>query len=295
MREIRPQHRPPFDLLCPMLQIVDGCTHGKCHFCDIYPEIPFQVMPWEEVLEGIEAIAAESTALTRRIYLTGGNPYALSNERLIKVFDAVEERIPTVKSYGGFCRITDIKAKSDEELAELRDRGVSNIVIGAECGDDDVLSFMEKGQTAADLVEQGKRLHEAGIDFTFFYLAGIAGAGKTQESALKSARVFSEAAPKQILIMTLTPTKSWPLAKDIEAGLWEPAGEAEVAREIQTFIANLTCETSINCSHDSNVLRFDGIIPDNQENMVQLLDNLIPKMHEGAARKMRELIHQATF
>ena len=282
-------------MYCPMLQVSDGCTHGKCKFCDIYTGVPFRPSPMEEIREDIREIARTATALTRRIYLTGGNPFALPNSRLIEIFDEVERLIPTVNSYGGFCRITDIAHKSDAELLELAARGVNDLAIGAESGHDATLAFMQKGQTASDLVEQGKRLHDAGIDFTFFYLAGLAGANKGQENALASAEIFSAAAPNTILIVTLTPAKTWPLAQDIAAGAWAPAGEVETAYEIRTFIEHLTCKTHIVCSHDSDVVRFNGLIPADQENMLKLLDNYIPKINESAARLMREMIHKATF
>ena len=291
----RPQHRPPRDMYCPMLQVSDGCTHGKCKFCDIYTGIPFRPSPLEEIIEDIDEIAKTATALTRRIYLTGGNPFALPNARLIEIFDAVESRIPTVNSYGGFCRITDIAHKTDEELAELASRGVNDLAIGAESGLDDTLAFMDKAQTANDLIEQAERLRAAGIEYTFFYLAGLAGAGKGQENALASARVFSAAQPSSILIVTLTPTKTWPLAEDIAAGRWAPATEVETVHEIRTFIEHLTCKTHIICSHDSDVVRFDGIVPADQENMLKLIDHRLPKINEKAARLMREMIHKATF
>ena len=295
MHITRPQHRPPRDMGCPMLQVSDGCTHGICRFCDIYTGVPFRPSPLEEIVQDIDEIAGTATALTRRIYLTGGNPFALPNHRLIQVFDAVEERIPTVSSYGGFCRIMDIARKTDDELRELARRGVNDLAIGAESGHDETLEFMRKGQTAADLVQQGKRMRDAGIDFTFFYLAGLAGAGKGQENALASAEAFSAAQPKTILIVTLTPTTTWPLAEDIAAGRWAPASEVETVREIRTFIEHLTTPTNVICSHDSDVVRFEGMVPVNQENMLKLLDDRIPKINESAARLMREMIHKATF
>lgn len=295
MHITRPQHRPPRDMNCPMLQIANGCTHGKCRFCDIYTGVPFEASPMEEVVEDIEEIARKATALTRRIYLTGGNPFALSNEALIRVFDEVEKRIPTVNSYGGFCRITDIARKTDAELAELAARGVNDLAIGAESGHDETLAFMQKGQTAADLVEQGKRLREAGIDFTFFYLAGLAGAGKGEANAIASAKAFSEARPNTILIVTLTPTKTWPLAEDIAAGRWAPETEVEAAQEIRTFIAHLDCDAQIICSHDSDIIRFDGKLPGDKDKMLALMDHMIPKVDEKAARLIREMIHKATF
>ncbi len=294
-RITRPQHRPPQDMTCPMLQVSDGCTHAKCRFCDIYNGIPFRPSPMEEIVGDIDEIAHTATLLTRRIYLTGGNPFALPNERLIAIFDEVEKRIPTVNSYGGFCRIMDIARKTDAELAELAARGVNDLAIGAESGWDELLAFMEKGQTAADIVQQGTRLHEAGIDFTFFYLAGLAGEGKGAENAIASAEAFNKAAPKTILIVTLTPTQTWPLAEDIAAGRWAPATEVETAREIRTFIEHLDCKTRIVCSHDSDVIRFDGLLPADKENMLALMDARIPKINEQAARLMREMIHKATF
>lgn len=290
-----PQHRPPHDMNCPMLQVATGCTHGACRFCDIFRDVPFSAVPLSEVITDVEGIAATATALTRRIYLTGGNPFALPTKRLLSIFDEVEQRIPTVKGYGGFCRIMDIARKSDQELAALAARGVDEITIGAESGFDEALAFMEKGHTAADIIEQGQRLHKAGIRFTFFYLAGMAGAGRGQKNALASARVFSAAGPSRILVVTLTPTKTWPLAKDIAAGRWSAPGEMETAREIQTFARNLTCPCTLNCSHDTDIVRFEGRIPEDQQKMMELLDNRIPMMNEGAARRMRELIHGATF
>lgn len=280
---------------CPMLQVSDGCTHGKCKFCDIYTGTPFRPSPMDEILEDIDEIARTATALTRRIYLTGGNPFALPNARLIEIFDAVEERIPTVVSYGGFCRIADIAAKTDDELAQLAARGVSDLAIGGESGHDEVLAFMCKGQTSAQMIEQSQRMHKAGIDFTMFYLTGLAGVGKGQENAIASAKVFSACNPKTILIVTITPTKTWPLAQDIQAGTWAPESEVEMAREIRTFIEHLDCKTSIISSHDSDIIRFEGIIPADQQKMLELMDYHIPKINEPTARLMREMIHKASF
>ena len=291
----RPQHRPPADMNCPMLQIANGCTHGKCRFCDIYSGVPFRPSPLSEIIEDIDEIAKTATALTRRIYLTGGNPFALPTEQLCTVFDEVEKRIPTVNSYGGFCRIMDIARKSDEDLRALAERGVNDITIGAEGGNDEAFAFMEKGHTAADVIEQGKRLHEAGIDFTFFYLVGMAGAGQGQKNAIETARVFSEAHPKRVLVVCMTPTPTWPLAADIAAGRWTPPTEIEMCEEIRTFVERIDCECFINAAHDTDIIRFEGGIPKNREGMLELLDNMIPKVNEKAARTMREMLHHATF
>ncbi len=291
----QPQHRPPQDLGCPMLQIATGCSHGKCRFCSIFDGVPFAPAPAHEVTFDIEEIAREATSTTRRIYLTGGNPFALPTHRLIEVFDEVEAHIPQVNSYGGFCRIIDVERKSDADLALLASRGVNDITIGAESGFDEALAFMEKGHTAADIIRQSQRLHEAGIEFTFFYLVGMAGAGRGQENAIATARTFNAAQPKRILAVCMTPSPKWPLAHDIREGRWIPPTEMEMAREIRTFIEHLECPCTVNCSHDTDIIRFEGGIPHNKQGMLDLLDNRIPKMNEKAARRMREMLHHATF
>ena len=289
------QHMPPKDMMSLHLQITDGCTHGKCRYCDIYNGVPFIALPMEEVLADIEEMASKARSNAHRVYLTGGNPFALPNHKLMEVFDAIEARLPQVNSYGGFCRIMDVARKTDEELAELAARGVDNIAIGAESGYDPALTVMQKNCTAADIVEQGKRLRKAGITFTFYFLVGMAGAGKGQENAIASAKVFSEAGPSTILILCLTPTKTWPLAQDIAEGKWAAPTELEMVNEIRTFIEHLDCEAYINSSHDTDVIKFEGMVPKDQENMLKLLDDRIPKINEKAARKMREYIHKATF
>lgn len=145
MHVSQPQHRPPQDLGSPMLQIATGCSHGKCRFCNIFEGVPFAMSSMSEIIEDVDEIAATAMKTTRRIYLTGGNPFALPNRRLVEVFDAVEARMPQVNSYGGFCRIVDV-------------------------------------------VLQARRLREAGIEFTFFYLVGMAGAGTAVRKAGAAAR-----------------------------------------------------------------------------------------------------------
>ena len=249
----------------------------------------------DEIIEDIEEIARKAMPTTRRIYLTGGNPFALSKNRLFEVFDEIEKRMPQVNSYGGFCRIMDIARKSDEDLRALAERGVNDITIGAEGGNDEALAFMEKGHTAADIIEQGKRLHDAGIEFTFFYLVGMAGAGNGQKNAIDTARVFDEAGPKRVLVVCMTPTPTWPLAADIAAGRWAPPSEIEMAWEIRTFIEHLEKPCQINAAHDTDIIRFEGGIPHNKKGMLELLDNMIPKVNEKSARTMREMLHKATF
>lgn len=290
-----PQHQTPSVMNCPMLQIVTGCTHNECHFCDIFQNVDFKMIDMDTISADLDELAKTIRPDQHRINLTGGNPYALPVKRLVPILDLIKEKLPGIDSFGGFCRIADIGSKSDEDLELLASYGVDDLSIGAESGYDPALEFMEKGHSSKDVIEQSRRMHDVGMDFTLFYLAGMAGKGKGQDNARASAKVYSAASPGHILIVTITPTPTWPLKKDIEAGLWEAPDEIEIVEEVRTFIEGLDCKTYVNSSHDTDVVRFEGMVPKDQSNMLALIDDRLPKINPKAARKMREFIHKATF
>ena len=102
---------------------------------------------------------------------------------MIAIAELIHQYFPTVESIGSFARITDIMPKRDEELAELHALGYDGLTIGIETGDDEALRFMNKGYASADIVEQCRRLDNAGIHYSFFYLVGISGAGRGEIGA----------------------------------------------------------------------------------------------------------------
>ena len=55
---------------------------------------------------------------------------------------------------------------------------------------------MKKGYAAADIVEQCRRLDRAGIHYSFFYLAGISGAGRGEAGARATAAVCNQLIPR---------------------------------------------------------------------------------------------------
>lgn len=95
-----------------------------------------------------------------------------------KIASLVRAYFPQCKSIGCFSRVTDVAAKTDEELAELAAAGFDGLTIGIETGDEEALAFMDKGYGAEDIAKQCARLDAAGISYAFFYLVGISGAGR---------------------------------------------------------------------------------------------------------------------
>ena len=105
-----------------------------------------------------------------RIFLTGANPFVLKYDRLMEIAGLAHRYFPEAETIGSFARVTDVALKSDGELAALRGAGYDGLTIGVETADEEALRFMEKGYSAADILEQCRKLDQAGIEYYFVYM-----------------------------------------------------------------------------------------------------------------------------
>lgn len=63
---------------------------------------------------------------------------------------------------------------------------------------------MKKGHTAAEAVEQLKKLNEAQIPFNSILIYGLGGAGCAKENAVESAKMLNQVRSANIIMMNLT-------------------------------------------------------------------------------------------
>lgn len=289
MHYVESPHRLPYEAGSSILQVSVGCTYNRCRFCSLCrkPGKEFRVSPRSEIEEDLSELASY-TFRRPRIYLYGGNPFGIDPAELVEVLELIHEKLPEVRSIGGFARVADIAARSDEELRTWARLGVDDVSIGAESGYDPALRYMRKPNTAADLERQCARLDAAGIGYTLFYLAGMAGAGACSQAAAASAEVFRRINPKRINIMTMTVFDDADLAADVAAGDFTPASEHEILAELRDFIAGLEgCTSLVEAGHDTNMVKFDGVLPRDREKMAAYLDSRIACMNEESMSRLR--------
>ena len=74
--------------------------------------------------------------------------------------------------------VRSILNKSDDELRLLAGYGVKHLYIGLESGLENVLAFMNKGNTVSELRTAVERLHEYGMCFDAHMMTGAAGCGR---------------------------------------------------------------------------------------------------------------------
>ncbi|MDE5833493.1 MAG: radical SAM protein, partial [Desulfovibrio sp.] len=211
MRFTEPAMRPPQEARSLLLPATQGCTYNKCNFCYISRGYTFMSMRPDE-FEAQAAAYKPYFPSTTRVYLTGSNPFALSTRKLKEYIAILRKYYPDFGRVSLQARIDDIARKTDEELRELKELGLSHLYIGTENGDEEVLKLMNKGHTASDTVTQLRRLDETGYGYTCFYVLGLGGKGNGIRSALNTAAMFNSVNPERITTTGMNFIEASPVA-----------------------------------------------------------------------------------
>lgn len=187
-----------------------------------------------------------------------------------------------------YAGILNIKDKTIEQLRALRHLGITKLTIGVESGDNEVLTHVRKGYTAADIVEQCRKLDAAGMQYSIIYLGALAGAGKGEQNARESAATFNQINPTHIGATSLTLMPGSELFEEVQQGKFVEAGELERAQELLVLVENLEIETFFAANHVSNSVVIKGRLPKEKEKMTTALREFIEGYDENALRWRRE-------
>lgn len=278
--------RPPYEAHSVIIQATSGCTYRKCHFCSLYKDECFRMSPMEEFEEDLEEIKSYQP-YARRIFWTGANPFAMSYENLKLRALTVRDYLIKCQTMAMFASIRDIRDKEVWQLKRLRAMGINGLTIGTESGDDDTLALAGKGYMAADILEQCRKLDEAGIEYYFVYMTGLAGKGKGYQNAVSSAKLFSQLNPYFISVDSLTLFPDTGLYQMEREGTFVPAGEKERLRELQVLIGNLQIRTHLLADSRSNFYPVTACLPKERNAVVSELQHIIDTVNEEEMTEYR--------
>jgi len=230
----------------------------------------------------------------RRIFLTGANPFAMSYKNLKLYALTIRDYLIKCQSIAMFASIRDIKSKSAEQLRKLRALGINGLSIGMESGDDKTLAIVNKGYTAADIVEQLAKLDEAGIEYYLVYMTGLAGKGSGQRNALNTAETLNQISPYFVEnpyflnIDSLTLFPDTELYQMAQRGEFIPAGEKERLEELITLLQNLRLRTRLQADTVSNYKPISGFFPKEKERIIAELEYIIETASEEEMASYRD-------
>lgn len=284
-----PLYRNPYADSGPLLQITQGCTHNKCKFCIMYKDVPFRPNKPEWITQDLQEIASVYPNTTE-LQFVGADPFALSFEKLDHIMDLVHEYLPKVNRVTMHARVDNINNKTVEQLKILREKGITELFLGIESGDDATLQRINKGYTAQDILEQTKKLDEAGIDYWFTFLNGVGGKELSKEHAINSAKIFSQANPIIVGSGGLTLFPETELAQEQTEGKFTPLTEKEMLEEYRFFLENLETDATLINHHTQLGINFTGVdFMPNKEKILKALDNVINNMDEDYLSYQRSI------
>src|SRR5690606_22116638 len=92
----------------------------------------------------------------------------------LPILERARRVFPRLRRVSCYAMARNVLAKTDDELATLREAGLSLLYVGPESGDDVTLKKIAKGDDAAAHVEAARRAHAAGMQLSVIALLGIA-------------------------------------------------------------------------------------------------------------------------
>lgn len=271
--------RPPYEAYSVIIQATSGCTYRQCRFCNLYKHECFRLSPMKEFEEDLAEIKTYQPN-ARRIFWTGANPFAMSYENLRLRALTVRDYLIKCQSMAMFSSIRDIKNKEVWQLKKLRAAGINGLSIGTESGDNMTLALANKGYTAEDILEQCRKLDEAGIEYYFVYMTGLAGKGNGFRNALNSAKLFNQLHPYLISVDALTLFPGTELYEMAARGEFIPAGEKERIRELQIFIEHLEIRTHLLANSSSNYYPVTAFLPKEKNKVISELQHILDTVSE---------------
>ena len=264
-------YRPPYEANSFLLQVTRGCSHNRCTFCSMYPDVPFAVCPMEEVEADLEEGARYCPDVTR-VFLEHGDAFVLSSDRLLAIAEAVHRKLPKVETIAMYASIQNIRTKTDAELRELRACGIHGLDIGVESGLDAALTYMNKGHTAKEAREQLLRLTEAGMDYSFNAILGCGGAELWQENADATADLINAVQPHLLFIGSLHAEPGCRLYQDMKDGVFHECTIGQLLDEQERLIRRLDLRNTYYFgSHPSNLVPMQGRLPEQKQDMIDVI------------------------
>ena len=245
-KSLPPEHiviRPPVEAYSLLIPVTGGCSWNNCRFCGTYKGIygvrqDYAIRPLEDVLKDID-LKADQGYHGYPVFLAGGNPTSAPTEYLVQIIKYVRLKLRDVVRVSCYAKALDILRKTDDELKQLKDAGLTFVYMGLESGSSKVLRIMKKGNNAESMIKAGKKILNAGIKLSLYILLGLGGKKFSEDHVKGTARVLTEINPTMFRFRTLGVIPNTPLWDDWSKGEFQLLSPVEYLMETRDIIANL--------------------------------------------------------
>jgi len=267
-----PLFRPPSEARSLILQITLGCSWNKCSFCEMYTSKQFMARREADVFKDIENFASYATQI-RRVFLADGDPLVLSTKRLINILNRLKDTFPNLQRVSTYASPSNLARKSNQELKELFEAGLTLIYVGIESGDSQVLECIQKGENFKTTVDGLNKSKAVGMNSSVMIINGVSGKLLSKQHAINSAKVLNETQPKYASTLVLTAHKGLEHYKKRYLGNFQQLNQIELFSELQLFMQNLELtETIFRSDHASNNLVLKGVLGKDKQKFLSQIE-----------------------
>ena len=265
--------RGPMERSSYMLPVAVGCSYNRCKFCTLFRHLKYRELPMEQIEAELERVRSLG-GNPKHVFLGDGNAFGLATKRLLEITDLIHRYFPGCQAINMEGTITNLQAKSREELLALRKAGICHLYLGIESGLDDVLRYMGKDHNLDQAYRQIDRIQRAGFMFDAHIMTGIAGHGRGLENGTATAEFFNRTQPQRIINFSMFLFRSAPLFQEAQAKTFIPATELENLQEERLLLELLKTDGPLAYDgfHDRIEFRVRGTLPDDRKNMLNKLD-----------------------
>lgn len=280
-----PLFRPPSEAASLIFQVTLGCSWNRCRFCSMYHTKKYTVRPWGEIKHDILEMARQEPR-TRRIFLADGDALAAPTDHLLKVLDLINFKFPELEGVSSYVGGHNLLEKSADELKQLRARKLDLLYLGVESGNDDVLTLVNKGVSAGDMIAGADKVREANMGLCTIILLGLGGVRLSRAHAADSARIINRMDPRALGCLTLA------VGHDAARYEQQVMGDGfklldrhAVLQEMRWIVEDLDLtRCTFNTEHATNHLPLSGSLPRDKERILDLLDGVLDGRDERLLR-----------
>lgn len=268
-------YRPPSEADALIVQATIGCSWNHCTYCDMYREKQFRLRPLAETLEDVDGAAAAVGDEVEKVFVADGDALVMPMDHWLPLLDRCRASFPQLRRVSAYAMARNILKKSDAELKQLADAGLTMLYIGPESGDDITLKRIAKGDNAADHVHAAERAHAAGMKLSVIALLGIGGE-RSDEHARLTAELVTKMDPAFFSALTVTVVPHTPLATLAAKGRFQVPPIEGLLGELRTMVELARPTNAVfRTNHASNYLPLGGTLPRDRERIVAIIDKAL--------------------
>lgn len=309
--------RPPSEANSLLLQVTKGCTWNKCKFCVVYHGQNFRMIQPDDIKKNIdnmvyfrnliddcrdaegfvqkdklygrlEVLTSEELSCFYMVYnwlmhggksvfLQDGNSIALKPEKLADVLFYLREKFPQIQRITTYGRAETLSRYSQEQVDLLRKSGLDRIHVGFESGSDAVLKLINKGLTQEQQIDAGRKVREAGMELSMYFMPGIGGRALSDDNARETAHIINEIGPDFVRLRTFVLKLESEMYGMLQNGEFEECTDIEKLIEIRKMIQGVERpDVTIVSDHIVNLLgNMGGKIGESKADMLEQIDFIL--------------------